>query len=53
MKTLTIKYKIEGRQNKVLDKEIGKVAKELGYKWHAQGFDFTNEYRDLGFEKEE
>ena len=53
MKTLTIKYQIEGRQNKILDKAIREVAKELGYEWYGSGFDFTDKYRDLGFGKEE
>ena len=53
MNILTIKYRIEGRQNKILDKAIREVAKKLGYKWYGSGFDFTDKYRDLGFEKEE
>lgn len=48
---LRIKYKVEDKQDKVLEKAIGKVATEFGFKRWASGFDFKTGFRDILFER--
>lgn len=46
-----VKYKIKNKQDDKLDKEIRSLAKKLGFKWWASGYNLEDGYRDVCFDK--
>lgn len=48
---LTVHY--EGRVEKLLDIVIERALEPLGFRRWASGYDFTENKRDLAFEREE
>ncbi|KKN22676.1 hypothetical protein LCGC14_0912590 [marine sediment metagenome] len=48
---LKIKYKKSESIDTVLDKQIEKFLKSIGYEWRGSGFSIENNVRDIQFTK--
>ncbi len=51
MREMKIKVTYNKRIDIELDKKIRKFFQSLGYKWYAQGTDFSTGIRDICFEE--
>lgn len=49
---LRVYYKIKGKINMALDKDIKAVLKKHGYHFYASGVDMINGIRDMAFDRE-
>ena len=47
-----IMYKIKGKVNRTMERELGKILRKRGFKFIGSGYDFTNKRQDIEFRKD-